>query len=104
MMGAALRSRAAGGRPVGVVIRRAAGGGTKYAPLVAHLAAQRASSVACTFAMIEGIVGFPLPRTARTVAGFWTDRPRAHVRAWEAAGWRARLDFPGRRVVFRSHP
>jgi hypothetical protein len=75
---------------------------TKYEPLVAHLAIQRDSVVDCTFATIEAIVRFPLPRTARTVAGFWTDRLRPHVRAWEEAGWRARLDFPNRRVIF-SH-
>ncbi len=45
-------------------------GATKYRPLVAYLAAQRAPAVACTFAHIEGIVGFPLPRTARTMTGF----------------------------------
>ncbi len=76
-------------------------GETKYRPLVAYLAAQRAPEVVCTFAHIEGIVGFPLPRTARTVTGFWTDRLRSHVRAWEAISWYAHLDFPNRRVIFR---
>ncbi len=84
------------------VTRKSAAGETKYGPLVAYLATQRESPVECTFAEIEGIIGFPLPRTARTVAGFWTDQRRMHVRAWEEAGWRARLDFPNRQVIFRS--
>jgi len=82
-------------------VQRTARGATKYRPIIAYLAAQRGSEVTCTFAQIEGIVGFPLPRTARTVTGFWTDRLRPHVRAWKQAGWQAHLDFPNRRVIFR---
>lgn len=76
------------------------GAATKYLPLVEYLSAQRGADICCTFASIETIVGFPLPRTARTVAGFWTDRLRPHVRAWQQAGWRAHMDFPNRRVTF----
>lgn len=83
------------------VFRKSSAGETKYGPLVAYRAMQRESLIECTFAEIEAIIGFPLPRTARTVAGFWTDHRRMHVRAWEEAGWRARLDFSNRQVVFR---
>lgn len=75
-------------------------GETKYRPLVAYLETQDGCVVDCSFAKIEEIIGFLLPRTAHTVAGFWTDRQRPHVRAWTEMGWRAHLDFPNRRVIF----
>ncbi|MCA1725165.1 MAG: hypothetical protein LC748_13125 [Thermomicrobia bacterium] len=76
------------------------GTATKYLPLIEYLSAQQGSDIRCTFAQIEAIIGFPLPRTARTVTGFWTDRLRPHVRAWQQTGWQAHMDFPNRCVTF----
>jgi hypothetical protein len=79
---------------------------SKYRPLEEFLAKQGAEKKWCNlrFGEIEGILKFPLPPSARTHRGWWTNDPNGtHVqaRAWMGAGWRVwRTDLNSERVEF----
>lgn len=57
-----------------------------------------------SFAEIEAVLGFHLPRSARSYAPWWANETRGgHVQAvaWLGPGWRTtRVDVAGERVVF----
>ena len=63
--------------------------GTTYRPLVDHLEAQSSSSITCTFAEIEAVLGRPLPRAAYTRT-WWRSRTTALGQRLAAAGWEVR--------------
>lgn len=56
-----------------------------------------------TFAEVERILGCPLPPSARTRAGWWSNNPGTHVGvgAWREAGWKtSNVDVGGEKLVF----
>lgn len=64
----------------------------EYAPLHRWFAALPERRCRLSFAQIEQILGFGLPRAARVSPEWWSSGDsRNHARAWEAAGFRARL-------------
>jgi hypothetical protein len=72
-------------------------GPRKYAPLTAYLAGLAEDEVTLTLTAMEGIIGAPLPPSARE-ATFWVNGPQGtfNVRPWVRAGWRvARTDLRG---------
>jgi hypothetical protein len=75
---------------------------SKYKPLSDRLKRQEGQEWRPTFAEIEEVLGFPLPKAAQQ-AGWWAgpgDRP--HHRAWLDEGWRASvIDKAAGRVTFR---
>ena len=68
----------------------------KYRPLERYLSEQREESCLLTFSQIEGLIGAPLPASARRHPPWWgNDRTHAQARSWLRAGWtveRSRLD------------
>ncbi len=66
---------------------------SRYRALADHLAIRPERAITRTFAEVEAILGRPLSATARTSRSWWIDRGLAHVRLWDARGWRARLDW-----------
>ncbi|MFN0116325.1 MAG: hypothetical protein ACKVPY_16765 [Paracoccaceae bacterium] len=64
---------------------------SKYAPLTNYLKAQGADRVPMTFAEMERVLGFPLPKSSRKHRAWWANDPRGHVnaKAWREAGYRA---------------
>jgi hypothetical protein len=77
---------------------------SKYDPLQARLARERAARVRLTFKEIESVVGFPLPESARRYAQWWANVGGSHVQAeaWMGAGWRTcDVDVDGQRVTFK---
>jgi hypothetical protein len=61
---------------------------SKYDPLSARLAGHAGPEWRASFAELEEVLGFPLPKTARTGKTWWkTDAAAAHARAWTEAGW-----------------
>ena len=68
----------------------------KYRPLERYLSERREESCTLTFSAIEGLIGAPLPASARTHPTWWgNDRTHAQARSWMRAGWtveRSRLD------------
>lgn len=81
---------------------------SKYAPLQRYLAETGANRLRLSFAEIERILGFALPRSARTYAPWWANVAGSHVQAsaWLGAGWQTcQVDVPGEAVGFeRSRP
>jgi hypothetical protein len=81
---------------------------SKYQPLEHFLRLRSDVRVRLSFAEIEQIVGFPLPRSARQYAPWWANVGGSHVQAqsWLCAGWRTRdVDVAGGKVTFeRSEP
>jgi hypothetical protein len=81
---------------------------SKYDPLRHHLVAARSGELPMSFADIEALLGFSLPRSARAYAPWWANETRGgHVQAgaWLRAGWRTtRVDVAGERVVFVRAP
>jgi len=76
---------------------------SKYEPLGSYLRSRPSSELPMTFAEVEGILGFPLPPSARSHATWWSNNTGTHVgvRAWRDAGWRtSRVDVSGERVTF----
>ena len=76
----------------------------KYEPLLRFLQARfDRSSIRLTFAEINDILGFALPRSARDHQAWWsnTRQGHSHAAAWLDAGWKtAMLDLAGERVTF----
>ncbi len=65
---------------------------TKFQPLADYLAALPDNRATLSFAAVEQIVGLPLPMRAYITAWWGHGSRYAHVRGWEAMGWRARYD------------
>ena len=61
---------------------------SKYLPLNHHLGQRTGDQYAASFAELEEVLGFPLPKTARSNASWWTAEDKPHHRAWLDAGWR----------------
>lgn len=87
--------------------RQRAGGSkqmSKYDPLSTYLKSLAASEVKLTFQQVEGVLGQPLPASARRYRPWWaneTGGTHTHARAWLDAGWRTRaVDLQAETVVF----
>ena len=79
----------------------------KYEPLLRFLQARSSSSIRLTFAEIDDILGFRLPRSARDHQAWWsnTRQGHSHAAAWLDAGWRTGgLDLKGESVTFVKKP
>jgi hypothetical protein len=76
---------------------------SKYQPLSDHLATRPGEEWPASFSELEAVLGFPLPKAARTGRAWWaTDPARSHSRAWAAGGWEiGDVDHAAERVVFR---
>ena len=76
---------------------------SKYDPLSERLAGRRESDWRASFSEIEDVLGFPLPKSARGGAAWWSNNgERPHVRAWTGVGWQvAEVDPAAEAVVFR---
>ncbi|MBI1686348.1 DUF7662 domain-containing protein [Caulobacter hibisci] len=76
----------------------------KYQALKRHLeGVSDAPSVRLGFDAIEALLGFDLPRSARTHQAWWsnTRAGHSHAAAWLDAGWRTgALDLAGAQVSF----
>jgi hypothetical protein len=75
---------------------------SKYQPLTERLTGHTADEWRASFAEIEDLLGFPLPKAARTSRSWWIGPHRPHTRAWMTSGWEVgELDPPGGVVTFR---
>jgi hypothetical protein len=76
----------------------------KYEPLSDFLRKQRTDQILLTFAEIERIVGFKLPRSAKEYRAWWSNNPSNSVmtKAWLDAGFQSeQVDMESRQLVFR---
>ena len=66
----------------------------KYAPLYRHLMSLKVNEWHPSFAEVEAVLGFPLPRSARIHQPWWSNQTtpgsHSHAQAWQRAGWKAR--------------
>lgn len=61
---------------------------SKYDPLSVRLADHAGPEWRASFAEIEAVLGFPLPRSARTSKAWWHNTgAQPHQRAWTGGGW-----------------
>lgn len=75
---------------------------SKYQPLTERLAGHRGEEWRASFADIEALLGFPLPKAARKSRAWWTGAQQGHTRAWMTSGWEVgEVDPIGGSVVFR---
>lgn len=75
---------------------------SKYQPLTERLARHRNDEWRASFADIESVLGFPLPKAARKGRAWWTGAEQGHTRAWMISGWEVcEVDPIGGSVVFR---
>jgi hypothetical protein len=75
-----------------------------YQPLTDFLASCEPDEVHLSFADIEQILGYALPRAAHGSL-WWSNTQRlAQGRAWLCAGWRVRQHVRGRAVTFTRQP
>jgi hypothetical protein len=75
---------------------------SKYEPLGNFLSALETQRWRASFAEIEAVLGFPLPRSAYTYPAWWSndETGHSHARAWLGAGWRTEdVDVPARTVT-----
>jgi hypothetical protein len=75
----------------------------KYEPLRAALDAMPGPEGLLSFADVESLLGFALPRSARLYREWWANTGGSHVQAtaWLQAGWRtSRVDLDREQVVF----
>jgi hypothetical protein len=76
----------------------------KYDALSKRLADQAGPEWRATFAEIEEVLGFPLPKSARAGRGWWDAAgPKAPSRTWLDQGWSAVSDPSGGAVTFRRN-
>ncbi len=76
---------------------------SKYEPLRAYLREHGTETVPMSFAEIEAVLGFPLPKS-QMYAAWWSNNPTNNVMTneWLAAGYRTeQVDIEGRKLVFR---
>jgi len=75
---------------------------SKYAPLSDRLSGHAQPEWRASFAELEEVLGFPLPKAARSGRAWWKADAGAHARAWTDAGWAAHeVDPGGGHVLFR---
>ncbi|RAK60615.1 hypothetical protein DJ021_12760 [Phenylobacterium hankyongense] len=76
---------------------------SKYQPLSDRLTGHPEDEWRASFAELEEVLGFPLPKGARSGRAWWAnDLAKAHSRAWAAHGWAVGdIDHAAERVVFR---
>jgi hypothetical protein len=77
---------------------------SKYDPLSARLAGHAGPEWRASFAELEEVLGFPLPKTARTGKTWWKSNVAApQARGWTEAGWEvADVDPAQGLVTFRK--
>jgi hypothetical protein len=77
---------------------------SKYNPLTERLAGHAEAEWRASFAEVEEVLGFPLPKGARTGAVWWRNTgAQPHQRAWTGAGWEtADVDHAQGQVTFRK--
>ncbi|THD62292.1 hypothetical protein [Phenylobacterium sp.] len=77
---------------------------SKHNPLSARLAGHAGPEWRASFAELEALLGFPLPKAARTGKAWWkNDAASPHGRAWAQAGWAAEdIDHAQGLVTFRK--
>jgi len=81
----------------------------KYDPLVQHLRNAQSDSVRLAFSEVETLIGERLPPSARTYVAWWansaTNDTHGWAHAWQAAGWRAKVQIANGTVEFtRAEP
>jgi hypothetical protein len=76
---------------------------SKYESLTARLAGHPEPEWRASFAEIEEVLGFPLPKGARTGKVWWANSgAQPHQRAWTGGGWEViDADHIGGLVTFR---
>lgn len=75
----------------------------KYQPLTKHLAARGDARIVMSFAEMERLLGFNLPKSAREYRPWWANSAHGHVqsRAWLDAGYQSEeVDLAAERLVF----
>jgi hypothetical protein len=79
---------------------------SKYDSLSQRLAAHPTDEWRPSFSELESVLGFPLPKAARTGRAWWVyDPAKRHCRAWAAEGWEiGDVDHLAGQVVFRRGP
>src|SRR5687767_5502233 len=78
-------------------------GMSKYAALRDYLETRASETVPMTFAEIEKVLGFKLPRSQKYPA-WWSNNPNNNVMTneWLAAGYKTeQVDIEGRKLLFR---
>lgn len=78
---------------------------TKYQPITEFLRGQPVSEWRASFQKIESILGFSLPRSARSHPAWWANNPggHSHCLAWLDAGWKTeQIDLEAEKVTFRK--
>lgn len=76
---------------------------SKYEPLPQFLNSVGGSAHRMSFAEIERIIGFKLPKSAYEYEAWWSNNPtgHSHSRIWMDAGWRTEsVDLAARKVTF----
>jgi len=76
---------------------------SKYDALSRFLEEQHAEYVPMSFAEIERVLGFKLPKS-QTIRAWWSNNPNNNVmtKVWLAAGYKTeQVDIEGRKLVFR---
>jgi hypothetical protein len=80
---------------------------SKYDALGEYLRSQYGTEIPMTFAAIEAVIGFRLPRSARTYRPWWSNNAdnSAMTKVWLNAGFRtAQVDLAAEKLVFvREH-
>jgi hypothetical protein len=75
---------------------------SKYKPLSDRLGAHTGDEFSPTFAELEEVLGFSLPKGARTGRAWWANDGKSQARAWADHGWEVGdIDHAAERVVFR---
>jgi len=76
----------------------------KYEPLSARLAAEEGPLWRATFAELEEVLGFSLPKRARSGQSWWSNSGvEPQQKAWTINGWEVnQLDVQGGQVTFRK--
>lgn len=76
----------------------------KYKALYEHLLSLNVSEWRASFRDIEHILGFSLPKSARTYPAWWANEENirhSQCRSWREAGWKTQdLDLGSERVAF----
>lgn len=71
----------------------------QFTPLTAFLERANRETIELTFDELEGVLGSPLSKSARTDRAWWANSGRAHATTWTSGGYRVERPDLARGIV-----
>ena len=72
----------------------------KYSKIFSYLKNEKAESIEVPLSKLEDILGFKLPKSARTYTAWWSNGGHSHSKTWMDAGYKVKVVALGEKICF----